>query len=71
MPKKAGADKAPSKVMETLSNAVNMFQVPNLNMLATDTGLPFENNLAFSKSKNGKSSDKRGRAPVSTIMCPW
>jgi hypothetical protein len=74
MATKTRAVKSPSKVMETLSNAASMFQVANMNALATDTGIPVDGNFLM-RNANNTSSDKRGikisRPVPSTIMCPW
>jgi hypothetical protein len=71
MPSKAGATKRASKVIETLSSAASMFQVPNMNVLATNTGLPIDLNDLTKDRRDGAHSPVRYIGRPSTIMCPW
>jgi hypothetical protein len=77
MPRKNNVVRPTAKVMESLSNAVSLFQMPSLNMLATDNNiaLPLQSVDANARS-NGRPAPNRGTSrlvkPTSgTIMCPW
>ena len=71
MSNKVKGNKRPAKVMETLSNAASLFQVPNMNVLATNVGVPVNADILMRNGQNGSPSKVRGRSVPSTVMCPW
>ena len=72
MPRKPGIRKPAVQVMESLSNAVEMFQIGGLNMLATDNNIAIPISKLDTGALNRKRQEQyRGLRPPSTIMCPW
>ena len=71
MKSKATTASRPEKVMETLTSAASLFQVPDMTALATDIGVPVNTSILMKNGQKNRPSKSRGLVRTSTIMCPW
>jgi hypothetical protein len=71
MQRKARTPKGPSKISETLANAASLFQVPNMTVLASNTGIPIDANVFMTRRPDGGYSPEINYRPIDTRMCPW